>query len=234
MDLIRTALANGQSSLSEFQAKKLLKSYDIPVTREILAVTAPEAVSAAEKIGYPVVLKACAPHLMHKSDIGAVALNLKNAREVETAYRDIAARLDITPDGMLVQEMVIGDRELVVGLTREPQFGPCVMLGIGGVMTEILADTVFRVAPFEIAEAEDMLAELRSNKILDAFRGQKPADRHTLYRILAAVGEIGLVHPAVSEIDINPLIITPAGRIVAVDALFVLDSGSDTSTGGIS
>jgi len=127
--------------------------------------------------------------------------------------------------------MVSGKRELVVGLHREPQFGPCVMLGIGGVLTELLNDTAFRIAPFDEAEARDMADELRARKILDPFRGEAAADMRALCRSLTAVGRLGAEQPAISEIDINPLIITPGGGIKAVDALIVLkDSDNDTDS----
>jgi acetate---CoA ligase (ADP-forming) subunit beta len=113
---------------------------------------------------------------------------------------------------------------LGLGLNRDPQFGPCVMLGLGGVMTEILKDTVFRVAPFDRIEALDMMAELRSHAIFDNFRGQAPADREAICRSLIALGQIGLDHAAIAEIDINPMIIDADGRSVAVDALVVLSS----------
>lgn len=224
MDLIHTALALGRHSLSEYQSKKLLASHGIPVTREILTDTADTAVRAAGEIGYPVALKACAPELMHKSDSGAVVLNLKDEREVRAAYDQIRERVTASETQVLVQEMILGQRELVVGLSRDPQFGPCVMLGLGGIMAEVIKDTVFRAAPFDIREARDMLQELRSNAILGAFRGQAPADLDILCRILMAVGAIGLAFEAVNEIDINPLIIDPRGRMVAVDALVILQS----------
>jgi hypothetical protein len=118
--------------------------------------------------------------------------------------------------------MVPGQRELVIGLNRDPQFGPCVMLGIGGIMTEVFQDTVFRMAPLDMIEAKDMAEELRFKAILGAFRGQKPVDMEMLCRTLIAVGQIGLELEAVSELDVNPMIVTPQGRVVAADALVVL------------
>jgi hypothetical protein len=118
--------------------------------------------------------------------------------------------------------MVSGQRELVMGMSRDPQFGPCVMLGIGGIMTEIINDTVFRVAPFDHREALDMIEELRLNKMLGDFRGQAPADVETLSNSLMAIGKIGIEINEISEIDVNPLIVDRQGRITAVDALIVL------------
>jgi len=221
-DLIRSALKREQRALSEYESKKLLSLYGIPVTREQLSRSAGEAVSAAAEIGFPVVLKACSPELMHKSEHGSIELNLRSEGDVREAYGRIVGSVELELDGVLVQEMVPGQRELVIGLTRDPQFGPCVMLGIGGIMTEVFQDTVFRMAPFDMTEANDMTEELRFKKILGAFRGQKPVDMDTLCRALIAVGQIGLELEAVSELDINPLIIMPEGRVKAVDALVVL------------
>lgn len=221
-DLIRSALDRGQPALSEYESKKLLSLYGIPVTRETLSRSADEAVSAAADLGFPVVLKACSPELMHKSERGCIELNLRSERDVREAYGRIIRSVDLELEGVLVQEMVPGQRELVVGLNRDPQFGPCVMLGTGGMMTEVFKDTAFRMAPFGMIEAKDMAEELRFKAILGAFRGQKPADMDILCRTLIAVGKIGLELGTVSELDINPMIITPEGRVVAVDALVVL------------
>jgi succinyl-CoA synthetase beta subunit len=221
-DLIQSALDRGQPALSEYESKKLLSLYDIPVTRETLSRSADEAVSAAADLGFPVVLKACSPELMHKSERGCIELNLRSERDVREAYGRIIRSVDLELEGVLVQEMVPGQRELVVGLNRDPQFGPCVMLGTGGMMTEVFKDTAFRMAPFGMIEAKDMAEELRFKAILGAFRGQKPADMDILCRTLIAVGKIGLELDTVSELDINPMIITPEGRVVAVDALVVL------------
>jgi len=221
-DLIRSALDRGQPALSEYESKKLLSLYGIPVTRETLSRSADEAVSAAADLRFPVVLKACSPELMHKSERGCIELNLRSERDVREAYGHIIRSVDLELEGVLVQEMVPGQRELVVGLNRDPQFGPCVMLGIGGMMTEVFKDTAFRMAPFGMIEAKDMTEELRFKAILGAFRGQKPADMDILCRTLIAVGKIGLELETVSELDINPMIITPEGRVVAVDALVVL------------
>jgi succinyl-CoA synthetase beta subunit len=221
-DVIQSALRRGQRALSEYESKKLLSLYNIPVAREELSRSVDEAVSAADGLGFPVVLKACSAELMHKSERGCMELNLRSKRDVREAYERIIRRADLELEGVLVQEMVPGQRELVVGLNRNPQFGPCVMLGIGGIMTEVFQDIVFRMAPFEMIEAKDMTEELRFKTILGAFREQKPVDMDILCRTLMVVGQIGLELETVSELDINPMIITPEGQLVAVDALVVL------------
>ena len=220
--IIAAARKQGRRALSEYTAKQVLGNYGIPTAREVLAEYSAQAVTAARDIGYPVVLKACSATLMHKSEKGLVALGITDDAAVETAcersFREAGEELE----GILVQEMVSGNRELVVGMNRDPQFGPCVMLGLGGVMTEIFRDTVFRMAPIDATEAADMADQLKSKKIFDAFRGERPADRPALYRCLTAVGQIALDHETVSEIDINPVIITKEGEVTAVDALIVL------------
>jgi succinyl-CoA synthetase beta subunit len=214
-------------ALSEYQSKKMLAEYGIPVTEEILVQSRDQAVVAAKKIGFPVVLKACSPELMHKSEAGCVELSLTSDDDVANAYDRILSSMSGSIagelEGVLVAEMVAGARELVLGLTRESQFGPCVMLGLGGVMTEIFKDTVFRVAPFDRVEAEDMVSELKSRAMLNAFRGELPADVETICRCLIALGKIGLENQNVSEIDINPLKIGKDGRVKAVDALIILN-----------
>ena len=221
-DLIQSGLSRGQKALSEYESKELLGLYGIPVTREKLSRSADEAVSVAAGLGFPVALKACSAELMHKSERGCIELDLRSEGDVRRAYDRIIRSVNLELEGVLVQEMVAGQRELVVGLNRDPQFGPCVMLGIGGMMTEVFQDTVFRMAPLDMIEAKDMTEELRFKIILGAFRGQKPVDMDMLCGTLIAVGEIGLELEAVSELDINPLIITPEGRMVAADALVVL------------
>ncbi len=222
MNPIETAIANKQTALSEFQSKRFLSAAGIPVTRENLVQSADEAVAAAEKIGYPVALKACSWELMHKSEQGCIELKLTSSRTVREAYDRICKSITLPLEGILVQEMVAGQRELVVGLSRNPQFGVCVMLGFGGIMTEVIKDTVFRVAPLDRGEALDMIQDLKSNSMLAAFRGQKPADLDVICHTLITIGQLGLREEAIAEIDINPLIISPDGAVKAVDALIIL------------
>lgn len=226
MGIIEEALAKGQRTLSEHQSKLFLREHGIPVTREELVLGEDEAVAAAEKLGYPVVLKACGPDISHKTERNLVQVGLDDAEEVRRAYRTIIENLGGDPyEGILVQEMIRGERELVVGLVRDPQFGPCVMFGLGGIFTEVLKDTSFRVAPLEKYDALQMMDEIRAKAILGPFRGKPPVDKDKLADILIAVGDIGMKYDQVKEIDINPLIIAGA-EPVAVDALVVLGDGS--------
>ena len=219
-NLIQDALANGRKTLSEFDSKRFLALFGIPVSRDICVTDADEAVTAAAGLGYPIALKATGASLTHKTEVGGVVLNLKTPGEIESEGK----RLLKIPgcEALIVSEMVGGARELVCGLTRDPHFGPAVMFGLGGILTEILKDTVFRIAPLTTGDAQSMMSDIRAVKILDAFRGEGAVDREALARILIAVGQIGLEYEEVAEIDMNPLKIRPNGQPVAIDALIVL------------
>jgi succinyl-CoA synthetase beta subunit len=224
--VLEEALKKGQTSLSEYESKILLAQYGVPITKERLAKTADEAKAAAQEIGYPVVLKACGPEITHKTERELVVVGIRNAEELRFAYDKINVNLGDTPrEGVLVQELVSGERELVLGLIRDPQFGPCVMFGLGGIFTEILKDTSFRVAPITEEEALQMMDDIRAKDILGPVRRMAPADKPTLAKALVGLGQIGIEHEEVAEIDVNPLIIAHDGSPVAVDALVVLKSG---------
>lgn len=221
--IIEKALNEGRTSLSEYESKNLLRLYGIPVTREILAKDRKDFQKAAAEIGYPLVVKACSPEVTHKTERNLVRVDIRNGQEADSAYEDLMSRMEGADKALLVQEMVRGSRELVVGMTRDPQFGPCVMFGLGGIYTEILKDVSFRVAPIEKRDALQMTQEIRGRKILESVRGLPPADMDMLCRILVKVGEIGLENEAVKEIDVNPLILS-GSKPVAVDALVVLSA----------
>ena len=220
MGSLDEAIAGGQAALTEHTAKRFLSEHGIPVPREAIVADADAAADAATRIGFPVAVKASGASLQHKTEIGGVALNVRSAEEV----RREGHRLLALPgcDALLIAEMVRGDREFVCGLMRDPQFGPCVMFGLGGVLTEALGDAVFRVAPLTRLDALEMLGEIRAANLLGAFRGQAPAKPDALADILIALGEIGLSRPEIRAIDLNPVTIRPDGMPVAVDALIAL------------
>jgi acyl-CoA synthetase (NDP forming) len=220
-EIIKTAQEQGLQALSEFDGKRLLAGYGIPVAREVLVEDLPAAGAAAVQIGYPVVLKFCSPQITHKTEKGLIAVDLRGEQELTQAFEELRRRASGQGGSFLVQEMVKGQRELVIGLIRDPQFGPCVMFGLGGILTEILHDVSFRVAPLEARDAAEMLREIQGRKILEAVRGMEAVDLDVLVRSLIALGEIGLAHPEIREIDVNPLIVRGA-QPVAVDALVVL------------
>ncbi|MEW6266421.1 MAG: acetate--CoA ligase family protein [Thermodesulfobacteriota bacterium] len=225
MEIIHRALKEGRTLLSEYEAKQVLAAYGLPVTREVLIQGTPDLRPALNQVGYPLVLKGCSAEAAHKTEMGLIRVDIRNQEEAEAAAADLFQLLD-GRGGILVQEMVKGQRELVVGLTRDPQFGPSVMFGLGGIFTEILRDVSFRVAPLEMTDALEMMGEIRGRKILETVRGMAAADLDTLSRMLIQVGRIGLENEVVREIDINPVILTREGRPVAVDALVVLDKES--------
>jgi succinyl-CoA synthetase beta subunit len=222
--IIKKALERGQKTLSEYDSKLVIQSVGVPVTREKLAHSREEAVQIAGEIGYPVVAKGCSDKAAHKTEMGLVKLKLSNAGEVEKAYDEITGK-GIELDGVLVQEMIKGDREFVIGMSRDPQFGPCVMFGIGGIFTEIIKDVTFRVAPLTELDAEEMIDEIRMKKLLDEFRGSPAVDRKLLVKALVGIGDLGYKNDEIAEIDINPLIIAGCKPVV-VDALVVLREAS--------
>ena len=219
--VLENALREGRKTLSEYESKEFLKSYGIPVTRELLVRSREECVKAAQAVGYPLVLKGCSPSLAHKTEKGMVRVDLRNEQETLLAFDELTSRREGSEQDILVQEMIKGTRELVAGMTRDPQFGPCVMFGLGGIFTEILKDIAFRVAPLEKQDALDMTREIKAHKILEAVRGMPAADLDLLCDILIKVGKIGMENDLIQEIDINPLILAGA-KPVAVDALIVL------------
>jgi len=220
MQLIEQAIQRGAKNLSEFDSKQVLAAYGIPVTQEYAVDSIESALEKAEIIGYPVALKASGENVRHKSESDWVILDLKSADQLRRAYHDLMSRTHNAFDQVLVQQMVRGNRELMAGLKRDPQFGPCVVFGLGGVLTEILEDIAIRVAPLERFDAMDMMTDIRGHKILDEFRGKPPVDREALADILLALGRIGLAHSNIFEIDINPIKISQ-GKPMAVDALIV-------------
>ena len=219
--IIAEVLAAGQTTLSEYDSKRILVEYGIPTTLEFLIDELAAAEQAAEEIGYPVVLKVCAAAAQHKTEQNLIELGIGNGVELKKAYDRLAPKAGDLDGGLLVQEMVGGSRELVMGLNRDPQFGPCVMFGLGGIFTEALGDVSFRVAPLNQQDAHEMTSEIKGSKILKGIRGLEPVRIDQLSHYLQQLGQIGLDHPAIREIDINPLIIRN-GHPVAVDALIVL------------
>lgn len=221
MKIIDEAMQRGDKTLSEFDSKKVLEAYSIPVTKEFIAKSLDDAKKFAQEIGYPVVLKGHSSKLTHKTELNMIELNLKDASAVETAYKALEERGKGELEGVLVQQMIKGEREFVAGLIRDPQFGPCVMFGLGGIFTEVLKDVTFRVAPLEKRDALEMMDEIKARKLLDNFRGKPAVNREILASALINLGKIGLEIPEIAEIDINPMIIDNDVP-VAVDALVVL------------
>ena len=221
MDIIKKALAEGRTTLSEHESKQLLGANGIPVTREIEVSDEPAFKKALQEIGFPMVLKGCGSALSHKTERNLVRVDIRGEEEAAAAFDEIMNEVKNDGGAVLVQEMITGDRELVAGLTRDDQFGPCVMFGLGGIFTEVLKDICFRVAPIEKRDALEMMRGIKARKILEGVRSLPPADLDQLSDILIKLGSIGIEHEEINEIDINPIILD-GSRPVAVDALVVL------------
>ncbi|GFH36910.1 acetate--CoA ligase family protein [Streptomyces pacificus] len=220
------ALLRPGHRLSEHGAKQLLRAYGIRVPREQLVTSAAAAVRAAGLVGYPVVMKASAPQLAHKTELGLVRIGLTSASQVRDTYReltDIARYEGVGLDGVLVCQMVERGVEMVVGVAQDELFGPTVTVGLGGVLVEVLRDVAVRVPPFGEDEARSMLAELRGSALLDGVRGGPPVDVDALVEVVLRVQRMALELGAqLSELDINPLMVLPRGQgAVALDALAV-------------
>jgi acetate---CoA ligase (ADP-forming) subunit beta len=213
-------------TLSEWDSKRLLAGYGVPVVEEALAPSADAAVESARKLGFPVAVKLCGASIAHKTERDLVRLGLGDAAAVAEASTDLLARRRPGEEdaALLVQRMIKGRRELIAGLVRDRQFGPCVMLGLGGVLAEALQDVVFRVAPIERVDALEMIDDLRTSRVLGAFRGEPPVDRELLVDVLCGLGRLGVEREDVRSVDLNPLIVT-GSRVVAVDALVELEEG---------
>ena len=218
--IIQNAIKNGQRALDEHESKEVLKAYGIPVTKEEVVLSEEDALSFANSSGFPVVLKGCSSEILHKSGKGLIYLNLNSEEEIRRCFNSIreSAEED-TP--VLVQEMVPGNREILMGMTRFPGFGPCLLFGLGGVFTESINDVTFRSAPLSLTEAEEMIFDIKSKDILKEYRGMPHVNIHILKDIVQRIGFISVIHPEILEIDLNPIIINGSEPVV-VDALFVL------------
>jgi len=207
----------------------VLSRFEIPVTREICTDSVERAVDFAREIGYPVALKIDSPDILHKTEAGLIRLNIRSEEELVRSFRDLLgiakskypqARIN----GVLVQEMVSPGVEVMVGVKRDPQFGPTVVFGLGGIFVEVLKDVTMRVAPVDEAEALKMIREIRGYPILEGVRGSAKSDVKALAGIISRVSYMALALPNLSELDINPVIVFPEGSgAKAVDALMIFD-----------
>jgi len=206
-------------TLSEAASRRVVADAGVAVSDWATAADPEAAVVAAEAIGLPVVVKLCGDTIAHKTERGLVRLGLGTADDVRAAATDVlaSARPEDGPVELLVSTMVRGDRELIAGMVRDPQFGPCVMLGVGGVLAEAVADVAFRIAPLDRVEAHDLVDDLGAQALLGPFRGQPAVDREVLVDTLCALGALA-ADDGVASVDLNPLIVVD-GRPVAVDAL---------------
>ncbi len=217
------------TTLSETDSKALLAEYGVPIAAERVVLDAPAAGAAADDVGYPVVAKLNGDAIAHKTERGLVKLRLGDRSAVEAAAADLLAAA--TPDDgavtVLVAPMIAGNRELIAGVVRDPQFGPTVMLGVGGILAEAVADVVFRPAPVDEITAGEMIDDLATQKLLGAFRGEEAVDRSHLVDVIVGLGRLAAERADVTSVDINPLIVQPDGSVVAVDGLVELGAAGD-------
>ena len=210
----------GSSTLSEVESKALLARYGVRLAREQIVATAVEAVTAAESIGYPVVAKLNGVGIAHKTERGLVKLNLSSAEAVQRAATELlaSARPDDGAVSLLIAQQVRGNRELIAGVLRDAQFGPVVMLGIGGVIAEAVADVAFRLVPLSALDAGELIDDLATQKLLGPFRGEPAVDRAALIDVLLGLSRLAADNADVLSVDVNPLIVVD-GIPTAVDAL---------------
>jgi acetyltransferase len=214
--------------LGEAQTRPILQAYGIPLVKGGEAHSAAEAAALAEQIGLPVALKIISPQLLHKSDSGGIRLGLKTAAEVSAAYEQMFSEIRARQpqaelQGVLVEQMAPRGQEVIVGLRRDPGFGPVVMFGLGGIYVELFKDVSFRVAPVSAAEALEMIKETRAGKLLGGLRGAAPADLQAVVEVIQRLGQLGLDFPEIAEAEVNPLLAFPQGQgALALDGRILL------------
>ncbi len=225
-DILAKARDQRRTVLTEIEAKQILNEAGIDCTDTRLAATKDEAVAISEQIGYPVVLKISSVDITHKSDAGGVKVNLPDKAAVEAAYDEIMAscsakhpNADI--EGVAVQAMAKVGTEVIIGMTKDPSFGPVLMFGLGGIFVEVLKDVAFRVVPLEKNDASEMINEIKGKKLLEGYRGQEPADIPFLEQMLLKLSQLVDKTESIAEIDMNPVFAYQQGAVV-VDARIIL------------
>ncbi|HUG96809.1 MAG TPA: acetate--CoA ligase family protein, partial [Nitrososphaera sp.] len=218
----------GRNNLLEEEGYEVLRAYGFPTPKSILGATEEECVRTVKEIGYPVVMKIASPDIIHKSDAGGVKVGVKNDDELRAAFRSIMEgakkyRVDARIKGVLLQEMVEGAKETILGASQDPTFGPVIMFGLGGIYVEVLKDVVFRVAPIDDREAAGMVESIKTIKLLKGVRGEKPSDLKAIADSLQRLSQLVVDFPEIKEFDINPLLVLEEGRGArVVDARIIL------------
>ena len=221
-ELLKKKLETGQTVLTEFESKELLSGIGIPIPSQKIAKTKEETIAAAEEIGYPVVLKLMAEDVVHKSDTGAVKLNIKSKEEVEQAFNDLMKIQAQSEKLISIQKMASEPiTELIIGMTTDAQFGPALMFGIGGILVELLEDVSFRIAPITEYDAKEMIHEIKGFPILDGYRGKPKADIDAIVDALLKISDLVVKNEEIFEMDLNPVFIYDKG-ISCVDARIIL------------
>lgn len=224
--IIASARGAGRTLLNEVESKQVLLDAGIPATITRLATTREQAVATAREIGFPVVLKVLSQDIAHKSDIGGVQLNLTDAEAAGAAFDRIMANVqakqpDARIDGVSVQAQARPGTEVIVGMTKDPQFGPVLMFGLGGVLVEVLKDVAFRIVPLEPRDAREMVHEIKGFPLLEGYRGAEPADIAALEGLIMKVSQFVEQHPEIEELDLNPVFAYRDGAL-AVDARVII------------
>jgi 4-hydroxybutyrate---CoA ligase (ADP-forming) len=218
----------GRTNLLEEEGYEVLRAYGFPTPKSILGSTEEECVKAAKEIGYPVVMKIASPDIIHKSDAGGVKVGVKSDDELRAAFRAITEsaksyKADAKIKGVLVQEMVKSAKETILGASQDPTFGPVIMFGLGGIYVEVLKDVVFRVAPVNGREAENMVESIKTIKLLKGVRGEKPSDQNAIADSLQRLSQLVTDFPEIKEFDINPLLVLEEGKGArVVDARIII------------
>lgn len=226
--IAKAARGEKRTLLTEIEAKSVLEEAGIPTIQAKLARSQKEAQALSREMGFPVALKVVSPDIVHKSDIGGVKLNLASARRVAVAYREIMAAVkEKQPKakvlGVSVQKMARPGIEVILGMSKDPQFGPVIMFGLGGILVEILKDVSFRIVPLTRRDASQMIREIKGYPLLEGYRGQEPGDVAFLEDLILKVSDFVEKHPVIKELDLNPIFAYKKGA-VAVDARLVLES----------
>jgi len=222
------AAAHGKESLGEAETRPLLQAYGIPLVEGGFAADAAAAADLAQRIGFPVVMKIVSPQLLHKSDVGGIRLNLADRAAVLEAYTVMmseiqAVRPDAQLDGVMVEKMAPRGQEVIIGMRRDPGFGPLMMFGLGGIYVELFKDVAFRVAPLTVEEARRMITETRAGRLLTGFRGQPPADLDAVVEVILRLSRLALDFPQIEEAEVNPLLVFPQGEgALALDGRVIL------------
>jgi acyl-CoA synthetase (NDP forming) len=226
-NIINSIKTGGRTVLTEIEAKQVIKEAGIKVTETRLATSGKEAQAISKETGFPVVLKIASPDITHKSDAGGVKTGLKDTKEVKKAWEEIMASVkakfpNARIEGVSVQQMARPGVEIIIGMFKDPQFGPVIMFGLGGIFVEVLKDVSFRLIPIEKRDAEEMLEEIKGKDLLNGYRGQEPADKEALIDVLLKVSGLVEKMPEIKELDLNP-VFAYKDAAVAVDARIVLE-----------
>jgi acyl-CoA synthetase (NDP forming) len=229
-DILRQARKEDRAQLTEIESKELIKEAGIPIVEARLAKTKTEATSLSKKMGFPVVLKIVSPDVIHKSDSGGVELGLTNAAQVGEAYDKILSAIKKHYPkakilGVSVQKMARPGVEVIIGMTKDAQFGPVLMFGLGGILVEVLKDVAFRIVPLTKRDAHEMIKDIKGYPVLEGYRGHEPADIAFLEELLLKVSDFVDKNPEIKEIDLNP-VFAYKNKAVAVDARVILEPAS--------